>query len=83
MNNPIKELWHRNINPQEDSRTNSKEMNKLLGYMARHNEDLEQCFTGEKKETFEKFHNCWSEHMNLAESAILEYAFNLGMQIAI
>ena len=34
--NIIKELWHGDIIPQEDSRTNSKEMKELLGYMARH-----------------------------------------------
>ena len=27
--------------------------------------------------------NCWSEYMNFAEAAIFEYAFKLGMQIAI
>ena len=36
MESIIKELWHGNIIPQEDSRTNSKEMKKLLGYMVRH-----------------------------------------------
>ena len=36
MESIIKELWHGNIIPQEDSRTNSKEMKELLGYMARH-----------------------------------------------
>ena len=40
MNSVIKELWHGNIVPQEDSRTNSKEMKELLGYMSRHHEDL-------------------------------------------
>ena len=39
MESIIKELWHGNIIPQEDSRTNSKEMKELLGYMARHHED--------------------------------------------
>ena len=53
--NVIKELWHGNIIPQEDSRTNSKEMKELLGYMARHHEDLEKSFTDEQKEIFEKF----------------------------
>ena len=38
MESIIKELWHGNIIPQEDSRTNSKEMKELLGYMARHRE---------------------------------------------
>ena len=31
----------------------------------------------------EKFHDCWSEYMSLGEAAIFEYAFKLGMQIAI
>ena len=83
MRSIINELWHGNIIPQEDSRTNSPEMKELLGYMARHHEDLEKSFTDEQKETFEKFHDCWSEYMSLAEAAIFEYAFKLGMQIAI
>ena len=83
MKSIINELWHGNIIPQEDSRTNSKEMKELLGYMARHHEDLEKSFSNEQKETFEKFHDCWSEYMSLAEAAIFEYAFKLGMQIAI
>ena len=83
MKNMINELWHGNIVPQEDSRTNSPQMKELLGYMARHHEDLEKSFTDEQKETFEKFHDCWSEYMSLAEAAIFEYAFKLGMQIAI
>ena len=33
MKSIINELWHGNIIPQEDSRTNSKEMKELLGYM--------------------------------------------------
>ena len=42
MESIIKELWHGNIIPQEDSRTNSKKMKELLGYMVRHHEDLER-----------------------------------------
>ena len=34
MESIIKELWHGNIIPQEDSRTNSKEMKELLRYMS-------------------------------------------------
>ena len=30
-----------------------------------------------------EFHDCWSEYMSLAEASIFEYAFKLGMQIAI
>ena len=83
MRSTLEELWHGNIIPQEDSLTNSKEMKELLGYMARHHEDLEKNLTDEQKEVFEKFHDCWSEYMSLAEAAIFEYAFKLGMQIAI
>ena len=83
MNPMIQELWHGNIIPQEDSRTNSKEMKELLGYMSRHHEDLEKSLSEDQKEIFEKFHDCWSEYMSLGEAAIFEYAFKLGMQIAI
>lgn len=67
MKSIINELWHGNIIPQEDSRTNSKEMKELLGYMARHHEDLEKGFSDEQKETFEKFHDCWSEYIRLCQ----------------
>ena len=79
----LKELWHGNIIPGEDNRNNSKEMKELLGYMARHHENLEKSFTEEQKEVFDKFHDCWSKYMSLAEASIFEYAFKLGMQIAI
>ena len=79
----IKELWHGNIIPGEDTRNNSKEMKELLGYMARHHEDLEKSFSDEQREVFEKFHDCWSEYMSLEEASIFECAFKLDMQIAI
>lgn len=79
----IKEIWHGNIIPQEDSRINSKEMKELLDYMSRHHKDLEKSFSDEQIEVFEKFHDCWSEYMSLAEASIFEYAFKLGMEIAI
>jgi hypothetical protein len=81
MNSVISELWRGNIIPQEDSRTNSKEMKELLGYMARHHEDLEKSFTDEQKEIFEKFHECWSEYVSLDECAIFCYAFRLGVKL--
>ena len=78
MKEIIEELWHGNIIPQEDSRTNSPEMKELLSYMARHHEDLEKSFSNDQKEIFEKFHDCWSEYASLAEEAIFAYAFKLG-----
>ena len=81
MKSRINELWHGNIVPQEDSRTNSPEMKELLGYMARHHEDLEKSFTDEQKETFEKFHDCWSEYMSLAEVQYSSMRSNLECRL--
>ena len=83
MKSIINELWHGNIVPQEDSRNNSKEMKELISYIARHDEDLGTLLTKEQKAIFEKYQDCWGEHVSLAEAAIFEYAFKLGMQIAI
>ena len=49
-----------------------------LHHCRRHHEDLEKSFSDEQKGTFEKFHDCWSEYMSLAEKAIFVYAFKLG-----
>ena len=78
MRSIINELWHGNICPQTDSRNNSPEMKQLMEYMARHHDDLLKTMTDEQKEIFEKFDDCWSEYMSIAEKAIFVYAFKLG-----
>ena len=83
MRSVINELWSGSINPSEGSRTNTAQMKELLGYMSRHHEDLEKSFTDEQKETFQKFHDCWSEYTSLGEAAIFEYAFRLAARLAI
>ena len=83
MRSMINELWHGNIVPQEDSRNNTKEMKELISYIARHDEDLYKLLTEEQKAIFEKYQDCWNEYVSLAEAAIFEYAFKLGMTIAI
>ena len=82
MTHIIKELWHGNIVPQEDSRNNTKEMKEFISYIARHDEDLENLLTEEQKAIFEKYQDCWNEYVSLAEAAIFEYAFKLGAKIA-
>lgn len=77
----IDELWHGNIVPQTDSRNNSPEMKQLMEYIARHHDDLLKTLNEEQKETFEKFDDCWSEYMSLAEKAIFTYAFKLGAKL--
>ena len=54
-----------------------------MEYMARHHDDLLKTMMDEQKEIFEKFEDCWSEYASYTEEAIFEYAFKLGMQIAI
>ena len=81
MKGTIEELWYGNIIPHEDSRTNSKEMKELLGYIARHHEDLEESFIDEQKEIFENFHDCWSEYASKAEKAIFSYAFKPAQKL--
>ena len=83
MGNTINELWHGNIVPQEDSQTNSKEMKELMGYIARHSEDLEKLLNEEQREIFDKFRECWNEYVSLAEAAIFEYAFKLGARLTL
>ena len=81
MKSIINELWHGNIVPQEDSRNNTKEMKELISYIARHDEDLGKLLTEEQKAIFEKYQDCWNEHVSLAEAAIFEYAFRLGARL--
>ena len=50
MKNMINELWHGNIVPQSDSRTNSLETKELLGYMARLDEKSEELSQQIKRE---------------------------------
>lgn len=83
MNNTIKELWHGNIMPQSDRRDSTPEMKELLGYISRHHEDLLKTMTDAQKEIFEKFEDCWSEYSGLNDADLFEYAFKLGMNLAI
>ena len=52
MGSIINEMWYGNIMPQEDSRNNTKEMKELIGYVARHNGDLEKLLTDEQRVIF-------------------------------
>ena len=83
MRSTLEELWHGNISPETDSRTNTPEMKRLMEYMARHHDDLLTTMTDEQKDIFERFDDCWSEYAILAEKSIFVYAFKLGMRLAI
>ena len=81
MKSTLEELWRGNVNPQEDSRNNTPEMKKLMEYMARHHDNLVKVLTEEQRDIFERFDDCWSEYVSLAEEAIFVYAFRLGAQM--
>ena len=44
-------------------------MKELLGYMARHHEDLEKTFTDEQKEIFEKLHVASKKQLSVVFNA--------------
>lgn len=69
--------------PQSDRKNSTPEMKELLGYISRHHEDLLKTMTEEQKEIFEKFEDCWSEYSSLSDADLFEYAFKLGMKLAI
>ena len=83
MKSIIQELWYGNIIPQEDGYSNTTEMKELLSYITRHHENLEKNMTDEQKDIFQRFQECWGEYMSLTEAAIFEYAFKLGMKLAV
>jgi hypothetical protein len=56
-------------------------MKELIGYIARHNEDLTKLLNDEQKEIYDKYQDCWNEYVSLAEAAIFEYAFSLGARL--
>ena len=69
--------------PQSDRKNSTPELKELLGYISRHHEDLLKTMTDEQKEIFEKFEDCWSEYSSLSDADLFEYAFKLGMNLAI
>ena len=54
-----------------------------LSHIARHSEDLEKLLNDEQREIFDKFRECWNEYVSLAEAAIFEYAFKLGVRLTL
>ena len=54
MRSTLEELWHGNISPETDSRTNTLEMKRSMEYMARHHDNLMTTMTDEQKDIFEQ-----------------------------
>lgn len=81
MNDILLELWRGNIDPINDSRNNTPEMKQLMGYIAKHHDDLWATLNEEQRIILEKLDDCWSEYNSLAEEAIFAYAFRLGGKV--
>ena len=68
MRSTLEELWHGNISPETDSRSNTPEMKRLMEYMARHHDTLMTTMTDEQKDIFERFDDCWRSMRVLLKS---------------
>lgn len=53
MRNILEEMWYGNICPNTGSRNASREVKKLMGYIADHHEKLQATLTEEQKEVLE------------------------------
>ena len=69
MTSIIKELWYGNICPQEDGIPDMPDIKELLGYIARHQADLEAILTDKQKNLLEKMIDNRIEFDSLAEGA--------------
>lgn len=83
MRKIIEELWYGNIDPSVKCRELSKETKELMGYVARHHDDLNASLTDDQKAILEKFDDCYAELTDINERKIFVYAFRLGAKLAI
>ena len=79
----IEELWYGNISPCEQDFKKGSKYSELLGYIVRHEEDLQKRMNDEEKEIFEKFTECTNEMYGIAEREAFVRGFTLGARIII
>lgn len=78
MDNILEEFWYGNINPQEQSKENSRAIKELLKLMGRNRDRLHDSMTAEQREVLEKYDDCVNEMHSIIELEIFSYAFRLG-----
>ena len=81
--NIIEELWYGNISPCERGFKKGSKYSELLGYIVRHEEDLQKRLNDEEKEILEKFTECTNEMYCIAEREAFARGFVLGARIII
>ena len=81
--NIIEELWYGNVSPCERDFKKGSKYSELLGYIVRHEEDLQKRLNDEEKEILEKFTECTNEMYGIAEREAFVRGFVLGARIII
>ena len=79
----LEELWYGNVSPFERDFKKGSKYSELLGYIVRHEEDLQKCLNHGEKEIFEKFTECTNEMYGIAERESFVRGFVLGARIII
>lgn len=81
--NIIEELWYGSISPCERDFKRGSTYSELLGYIVRHEEDLQKRLNDEGIEIFDKFTECTNEMYGIAEWEAFVRGFALGAKIII
>ena len=79
----IDELWYGNISPCDGGAKKESEYAELLGYIVRHEEDLQKRLNDEEKKILKKFTECTNEMYGIAEREAFVRGFTLGARIFI
>lgn len=81
MSTLLEDFWYGNIEPQEQSSTNSPEVNKLFSLMDRNREKLCETMTDAQKALLEKYDDAIGELHDATTRDVFMYAFRLGGQM--
>ena len=79
----LEDLYYGNISPCDRDFKKGSKYSELLGYIVRHEEDLQKRLNDEEKEIFEKFTECTNEMYGIAEREAFARGFVLGARIII
>ena len=79
----FEELWYGNISPCERDFKKDSTYSELLGYIVRHEEDLQKRLNDEEKKILKKFIECTNEMYGIAEREAFVRGFMLGARIII
>lgn len=81
--NILEYLYYGHINPCEREFKKGSTYSELLGYIVRHQENLQKRMNDEEKEIFEKFTECTNEMYSMTEREAFAKGFVLGARIII